>query len=154
MLEIKDLSIWMRDTGRPLIEHLHFVLGPTDRAVIIGEEGNGKSSLLKTIVDPSLVEDYCEYSGKVLKNGMLVGYLEQDTPPEILEMTPAEFLDGPALLDGSLSGWQPASAAGGAALCRPADRNALRRRKGQAADDPPAGRRTGRVAAGRAYQRH
>ena len=103
MLEIKDLSIWMRDTGRPLIEHLHFVLGPTDRAVIIGEEGNGKSSLLKTIVDPSLVEDYCEYSGKVLKNGMLVGYLEQDTPPEILEMTPAEFLDGPALLDGSLS---------------------------------------------------
>lgn len=49
------------------------------------------------------MEDYCEYSGKVLKNGMLVGYLEQDTPPEILEMTPAEFLDGPALLDGSLS---------------------------------------------------
>lgn len=103
MLEIKDLSIWMRDTGRLLVEHLHFVLGPTDRAVIIGEEGNGKSSLLKTIFDPSLVESYCEYSGRILKNGMILGYLEQDTPAQVLEMTPTEFLDGPALLDGSLS---------------------------------------------------
>lgn len=102
MLELKDLTIWMRDTGRPLVEHLHFVLGPTDRAVVIGEEGNGKSSLLKTIADPSLVDSYCEYSGKILKNGLILGYLEQDTPAELLEKSPAEFLDGPAMMDGSL----------------------------------------------------
>ena len=42
------------------------VLNPGDRAVLIGEEGNGKSTLLKWICDPRLVEPYAEAAGQML----------------------------------------------------------------------------------------
>ena len=45
ILEISDLSLHLTQTGRPLLEHFSFTLGAGDRAVLIGEEGNGKSTL-------------------------------------------------------------------------------------------------------------
>ena len=47
MLEIKDLSISIN--GRYLIKNLNLVLNNNDKLAIIGEEGNGKSTLLKAI---------------------------------------------------------------------------------------------------------
>ena len=45
---------------------------------MIGEEGNGKSTLMKWIYDPELVEDYIEYSGEKVINGERLGYLPQE----------------------------------------------------------------------------
>ena len=47
MLEIKDLTISISD--RYLIKNLNLILNSGDKLAIIGEEGNGKSTLLKSI---------------------------------------------------------------------------------------------------------
>ena len=56
MLQIKHLTLIHRKDLRPLVEDFSFVLNEGDKAVIIGEEGNGKSTLLKWICDPDLIE--------------------------------------------------------------------------------------------------
>lgn len=58
MLQIKDLSISMRNDLRPLLSGFSFALNPGDRVAVIGEEGDGKSTLLKLIYDASMVEGY------------------------------------------------------------------------------------------------
>jgi ABC-type hemin transport system ATPase subunit len=49
MLELKNLKITLTRSGRALIEGFDLVLAPGDKAVVIGEEGNGKSTLLGLI---------------------------------------------------------------------------------------------------------
>ena len=78
MLQIKNLSMNHTKDSHVLSENLSFVLNEGDKAAIIGEEGNGKSTLLKLIYDPELVEDYIEYSGEIIRNGAVFGYLAQE----------------------------------------------------------------------------
>ncbi len=78
MLQVKDLSIYHRKDLRPLVEGLSFVLHEGDKMALIGEEGNGKSTLLKLLYDASLVEDYVEYTGEIGKNHCVCGYLAQE----------------------------------------------------------------------------
>lgn len=68
--------------GRKLIENLSFSLNEGDKLAIIGEEGNGKSTLLKAIYDKNLVEDYCRINGSIVKTGDIIGYLEQKLDTE------------------------------------------------------------------------
>ena len=42
----------------------NMVLNAGDKAVIIGEEGNGKSTLMKWIYDSSLIDEYIEEEGE------------------------------------------------------------------------------------------
>lgn len=63
MLQINDLTITCRRDLRTVVEHLNLTLGPGDRCAVIGEEGNGKSTLLRLLCDSSLVEGYAEWSG-------------------------------------------------------------------------------------------
>ena len=65
MLQVKHLTLTHRKDLRTLAEDFSFVLNNGDKAVVIGEEGNGKSTLLKWIYDPGMVEDYCEWSGEI-----------------------------------------------------------------------------------------
>ena len=76
MLELKDVTLQLKREDRILAERFSFTLQKGDKAVIIGEEGNGKSTLLKYIYDPRSIEDYCEGSGTVNAHGKL-GYLPQ-----------------------------------------------------------------------------
>lgn len=76
MLELKDVTLQLKREDRILAERFSFTLQKGDKAVIIGEEGNGKSTLLKYIYDPRSIEDYCEGSGTVIAHGKL-GYLPQ-----------------------------------------------------------------------------
>jgi len=78
MLQIKDLTITIKRDLRTIISGFNFVLNDRDKAVIIGEEGNGKSTLLKLIFDSSLVDDYAEYSGEISTMGSRLGYLPQE----------------------------------------------------------------------------
>ena len=93
MLELKDITIRLKKDGRTLAEDFSFTLGKGDKAVIIGEEGNGKSTLLKYIYDPRLTEDYCECSGRVTARGRLA-YLPQRMEDRLLGLTLAEYFDG------------------------------------------------------------
>ena len=87
MFQVKNLTITHKKDLTTLVEDLSFVLAPGDRAAIIGEEGNGKSTLLKLLYDPSLVEDYVEWTGEMIDRGLRKGYLAQELPPEQLEQT-------------------------------------------------------------------
>ena len=54
MLQVKNLTITHLKDLKILLENCSFTLQKGDKAVIIGEEGNGKSTLLKWIYDPGL----------------------------------------------------------------------------------------------------
>ena len=76
MLEIKDLTI-KTIKGRELISHLNLTVNRGDKLAIIGEEGNGKSTLLQCIADRKMVESYCLVSGSIQKDHIKIGYLPQ-----------------------------------------------------------------------------
>lgn len=80
MLQIKHLNIVHKKDLHTILEDFSFSLGKGDRAVIIGEEGNGKSTLLKWIADPALVEPYAEAQGERICSGERLGYLPQEFP--------------------------------------------------------------------------
>ena len=82
MLQVKHLTLTHRKDLRTLAEDFSFVVNDGDKAVIIGEEGNGKSTILKWLYDPEMVESYCEWSGEVAGNPGPMGYLAQDLTEE------------------------------------------------------------------------
>lgn len=92
MLQIKDMSITCKKDLRTLVTGLSFVLNPGDKMALIGEEGNGKSTLMKLIYDESLVTDYVEYSGQIIRNGFLCGYLKQELDDSEKELSIYDFL--------------------------------------------------------------
>lgn len=92
MLQVKDVCITYKKDLRELVSGLSFILNPGDRAALIGEEGNGKSTLLKLIYDEALVEGYAEYSGEILRNNCVLGYLGQELELEDRTKSVYDFL--------------------------------------------------------------
>ena len=102
MLQIRNLNVTMKKDLRQLVKDFTFALGPGDKTAIIGEEGNGKSTLLKLLYDPALVAGYAEYTGTIQKDGMILGYLSQELPPEQAGLSAYQFCcEEPAFLDAS-----------------------------------------------------
>lgn len=94
MLQIKNLTLTHKYDLRVILKDFQLVLNPGDKAVIIGEEGNGKSTLLKWIWDPGLVESYAEATGERIIRGERLGYLPQELPEEEKEKSIYEFFCG------------------------------------------------------------
>lgn len=80
MLQIRNLNITHKKDLRAIVNDFSFALNQGDRAVIIGEEGNGKSTLLKWIADPERIASYAEASGERICEGERIGYLPQELP--------------------------------------------------------------------------
>ena len=91
MLQIKNLSITHLKDLRCLLKDVSLTLNPGDKAVLIGEEGNGKSTLLKWIADPRLIESYTESHGERILNGERLAYLPQELPEADRERTLYSF---------------------------------------------------------------
>lgn len=91
MLQIKGLNLTHKKDLRVILEDFNLVLNDGDKAVIIGEEGNGKSTLMKWIYNPALVEDYIEASGERILGKERLGYLPQELPEEEKGKTVYEF---------------------------------------------------------------
>lgn len=91
MLQIQNLTITHKKDSRELVRDFSLCLNPGDRAALIGEEGNGKSTLLKLIYDERLTEDYAEFTGVISKKGMRLGYLPQELPEAEKEKSVWEF---------------------------------------------------------------
>lgn len=90
MLQIKHLTVTHTKDLRTITDDLTFSLRPHDKAAVIGEEGNGKSTLLKLIYDSRLTDGYCEYSGDIIKSDH-IGYLSQELTARQRGMTAYEF---------------------------------------------------------------
>lgn len=91
MIEIHNLTIKAIKDCRTLIDNFNLSTQKGDKIVIIGEEGNGKSTLLKLIYDEQLIADYCTFEGKVLKNDYSLGFLSQELSAEEKKMSVTEF---------------------------------------------------------------
>ena len=87
MFEINDLSILV-DT-RYLVKSLSLTLNKNDKLAIIGEEGNGKSTLLKAILG---VCDYAKIEGIINLHGNRVGYLKQSLDSFELSLKVFDYL--------------------------------------------------------------
>ena len=100
MFQIKNVTLIHKKDLRTILENFSLVLNDGDKAVMIGEEGNGKSSLMKWIFDPELVEDYLEFQGEKVISGEKLGYLPQELPEVQKSKTVYEyFMENPDFLD-------------------------------------------------------
>lgn len=73
MFEAKNISIVI--ANQYYVKDLSFTLNQGDKLAIIGEEGNGKSTLLKCILGCC---DYATMTGTINTFGHQIGYLEQE----------------------------------------------------------------------------
>ena len=85
MFQIKKVTLTHRKDLRTILEDFSLVLNDGDRVVMIGEEGNGKSSLMKWIVDPAMVEDYIKE--KKPANLTYLPFLPRDEYEKLLSET-------------------------------------------------------------------
>ena len=89
MLKINHLTITTHK-GRKLLEDFSFVLKKGDKIALIGEEGNGKSTLLKIAAGID-VSQYVTYSGTA-ECDERIGYLPQKLTTEQLEESVIGYL--------------------------------------------------------------
>ncbi|MCR4792736.1 MAG: ATP-binding cassette domain-containing protein [Lachnospiraceae bacterium] len=82
MFQIRNVTLIHKKDLRTILEDFSLVLNKGDRAVMIGEEGNGKSTLMKWIYDPELINDYIEYTGEKMTKGERISYLPQELSEE------------------------------------------------------------------------
>ncbi len=91
MLQIRNLKLTHKKDLRVILDDFNLVLNAGDKAVIIGEEGNGKSTLMKWIYEPELIDNYVEAEGVKIDSGEKLGYLPQEMPGEDKKKTIYEY---------------------------------------------------------------
>jgi len=91
MIDIQNLTIKTMKESRTLIDHLQLSIQKEDKMVIIGEEGNGNSTLLKCIFNEQLIANYCTYVGEIIKNDCSLGYLSQELSEHEKKLTITEL---------------------------------------------------------------
>ncbi len=99
MVQVQHITITQKKDNRVLIDDFSFVVNDGEKAALIGEEGNGKSTLLKWLYDPALVEPYAEVSGQRHITGV-VGYLGQELTEAEQETPVWAYLDRLCSLSG------------------------------------------------------
>lgn len=91
MLQVRNLTLTHRKDLRVILEDFELTLNDGDKAVIIGEEGNGKSTLLKWIYDPEGIASYMEAEGLRVIGRERLGYLPQELPETEKKKTVYEY---------------------------------------------------------------
>lgn len=91
MLQVKNLNLTHKKDLRVILSDFSMVLNDGDKAVIIGEEGNGKSTLMKWIYDSSLIDDYIEAEGEKICGMEKMEYLPQEMSEENKNKTVYEY---------------------------------------------------------------
>ena len=90
MLKINHLTITTLK-GRKLLEDFSFVLEKGDKIALIGEEGNGKSTLLKIMAGID-VDSYVTFSGSIDCDER-IGYLPQKLNAKEMEKSVIDYID-------------------------------------------------------------
>lgn len=92
MLQLEKLTITHQKDLQDLVRDLDLVLNPGEKLAIIGEEGTGKSSLIKAIVAPQMLSSYAHLAGTITNHFHQFGYLPQALENEELQLTVMDFL--------------------------------------------------------------
>lgn len=80
MINIHSLQLTHNKDLRVLVPEFSLTIQAGDKLALIGEEGNGKSTLLKFLYNKNLVADYVEWSGSIQSTYSRAGYLPQILP--------------------------------------------------------------------------
>lgn len=89
MLKVNNLTVTTLK-GRKIIDNFSFVLNDKDKLAVIGEEGNGKSTLLKIMAGID-VSEYVSYTGDIISVDS-VAYLPQKIDDEYLNQEVLSFI--------------------------------------------------------------
>jgi ATPase subunit of ABC transporter with duplicated ATPase domains len=89
MLKINNLTITTHK-GRVLLKDFSFVLNDGDKIALIGEEGNGKSTILKVLAGLD-VSDYVSHTGKIVADGR-IAYLPQTINETYLDTDTVSYI--------------------------------------------------------------
>lgn len=92
MLLVNNLNIYLRSNDALLLENFSFTLKRGDKIAVIGEEGDGKSTLLRVLCNDAGVFDYVYCTGSVERAGQF-GYLAQFFSEVDGRKSVKEFLD-------------------------------------------------------------
>lgn len=87
MFVIKDLSIAIKKDLRFILQDFNLSLQTGDKVALIGQEGNGKSSLLKAIYYGPEALDYLEIKGEINASSEILGYLPQSLPQHLADQS-------------------------------------------------------------------
>ena len=90
-IQVRNCTIVIDRDQKTVVENFSFTVPRGKKAALIGEEGNGKSTLLKWLYDPALVEGYAAVSGDAYIDGT-VGYLPQEISQEDRRLSVAAYL--------------------------------------------------------------
>lgn len=82
MLQLKNVSMAHLKDLTDLVLDLTVSINAGDKVALIGEEGNGKSSLLKLMMDESLIADYISFRGQIQRQFSSFSYLPQQLARE------------------------------------------------------------------------
>lgn len=87
MLEIKNLDIFLYP--KYLVKNFTLYINKGDKVAIIGEEGNGKSTLLKCLIE---TPSHLEVKGEINSKGNRLGYLPQQLEEKYLNFRVFDYL--------------------------------------------------------------
>ena len=90
LLQTDKLTVTLQKDGRVLIEDFTFVLKRGDKIAVIGEEGDGKSTLVKVLCGEKSVLRYASYTGMLKREGRFA-YFPQFLPEEEFDKTLCEY---------------------------------------------------------------
>lgn len=80
MLQVKNLNLYHLKDLKHIIKDLSFTINVGDKVAIIGEEGNGKSTLLKWLFGDKSIEEYIQVKGELINQFSQMIYLPQSLP--------------------------------------------------------------------------
>jgi ATP-binding cassette, subfamily F, member 3 len=93
MLVLKNITIQTLK-GRTLLHDCSFSLNKNDRLAIVGEEGNGKSTLCKLIAGVDDIRKDFVVAGTIVSDHERLGYLPQNLNQQILQKDVFSFVIG------------------------------------------------------------
>lgn len=92
MLQIQNLTITQKKDDRVLVDNLSFVINNGEKAALIGEEGNGKSTVIKWIAKLPEVHEYANISGSMVCDHV-IGYLPQELGPKEAVLSVTDYME-------------------------------------------------------------
>ena len=90
-MQIKNLTITLKKDQRKIIDDLTFSINESEKIALIGEEGNGKSTILKALSNESENLEYANVKGEISKDESTI-YVPQILNAAYLEKSVEELL--------------------------------------------------------------
>lgn len=99
MLKLSHLTIRHTKDLLDLVRDLSLTIREGEKVAIIGEEGNGKSSLLHVLMSPKSLPDYLSIEGEITTSFHSYAYIPQALPEALKGITLEEYFFGEDELD-------------------------------------------------------